>query len=336
MMGTTAPYIQLERAFAEWVGYPASNVVVCSSGTAALHLAMEALGLSIHKGGEIILPNYTMVACPRAVTLTGLNPILVDCLQNNLLMDVSRIHHCINGHTVGIMAVHLYGRALDMESIHAIARPKWLPVIEDLAEAHGLKPHIHTDAACWSFYRNKVIAGEEGGAIAFKHPDAAHRARQLRTLGFTAEHDFHHIPRGHNYRLADLLAVPILRSLCEYDRNMRVRRELERLYEHYCPERFKQPRRVIPWVYDIRIPGMNREGQGRLVFDLFEEAGVNARQGFKPMTWQNEYRTCRTCGATQESERAATEVIYLPLDPTLFDMARLGMAEKAFEVIGRK
>mgnify|MGYP000263818837 CR=1 FL=1 len=100
--------------------------------------------------------------------------------------------------------------------------------MEDRAEAHGVDFGDYIpDAACWSFYRNKIVAGEEGGAIAFKNPRHASVAKSLRSLGFTTSHDFYHVPRGHNYRLANCLAQLVLSSLANVDANLAKRRQLE-------------------------------------------------------------------------------------------------------------
>ena len=85
------PYQQLEREWAEWNHLDPAGMVVCSSGTAALHLALEALCLG---GAEIIVPDYTMIACARAVTLAGCTPVFVDC-DERLLMDLELLAQII-------------------------------------------------------------------------------------------------------------------------------------------------------------------------------------------------------------------------------------------------
>lgn len=329
------PYQQLEVNIGKWMGYPPENVVVCSSGTAALHLALEAMALP--PGSEVIVPDFTMVACARAVTLAGLTPVFVDC-DDRLLMDgetLFRGYNCSPSKPAALMLVHVYGRQSDIEI-------SGVPVIEDLAEAHGVKPHKYTSAACWSFYRNKIVAGEEGGAIAFKDPNAAGLARCLRSLGFTEAHDFNHIPRGHNYRMSNAHAKPILRSLDAFAGNHAViyqsgdigvslseaRREIEGWYETYCPPEYRLSPRDAVWVYDLRIPWLLPSQQSRIVSAL-KAVGIQARHGFKPMHLQEEYRHCRVIGG-DAAEKAAREVIYLPVVPgyTTQESCR-----KAFEVI---
>ena len=208
------PHEQLEQRLEKtpWVG--GKYAVACNSGTAALHLALEALQLP---PGEVIVPNYCMVAVARAVVLAGHTPVFVDCHPDTLLTDNDRWPLMVDATKYrATMVVHNYGREA--------YRPYDTMIIEDLAEAHGIVPDLRS-VACWSFYKNKIVAGQEGGAVAFPKRKQADLARQLRCIGFTPEHDYTHIPRGHNYRLADSLVPPIMWSLDYFDRNVFDRKE---------------------------------------------------------------------------------------------------------------
>lgn len=313
-------YKQLEEAWSKWAGV--SNVVACSSGTAALHLALESLGLPL--GSEVIVPDLTMIACARAVTLAGLVPVFVDC-GADLLIDPNLIEDAVTDQTRAIMAVHTYGRRCDMASISDVARKFDLCVIEDLAEAHGVKVDPHTDAACWSFYKNKIVCGEEGGAVAFCCEDAADAARSLRCLGFTTAHDFLHRPRGHNYRLANCLAEKVLASLTHADAYIKMRREVEAIYDEACPIEWRMPRRDAPWVYDFRVPDMAGGIQDRLV-QILRANGFQARHCFKPMTQQPEYSRSRRIEGERLGARLAREVIYLAIDHDATERWSVGAA----------
>lgn len=340
-------YERLEQEWGKFAGV--ENVVACSSGTAALHLALEALRLP--PGSEVIVPDYTMVACARAVVLAGLTPVFVDC-RNDLLIDPGLVEDYLSGSKIlrrgwdykkedptnkpaALMAVHIYGRSCNMPALMDLADKYDLFVIEDLAEAHGLPPHPGTDAACWSFYRNKIVAGEEGGAVAFKDPTAAHTARCLRTLGFTEAHDFYHAPRGHNYRMSNLHARFIFDDLGNrnglpfYNHNVNTRRSVEMAYDAACPAKWKMPKRDIPWVYDLRVPGMTHMQQA-LAVGALNDRGIAARHGFKPMHEQLEFGGwCRKVGG-EKASRLGSEVIYLPLIPM-----SMGMIRTCFDVINQ-
>lgn len=315
-MSKMQPFEQLEHDWAVYNDLDPAGMVACSSGTAALHIALEAMRLS--QGSEVIVPDLTMIAVPRAVTLAGLTPVFVDC-DDTLNMDTKLRMQCgiIQLPKVNCMIiVHTYGRRVDVETW--AQSPISAKIVEDLAEAHGVKPSRYTDAACWSFYKNKIVAGEEGGAVWFRNNDHAALARQLRSLGFTDAHDYNHVPRGHNYRLSNIHASLILDSLRRYEDNVKGRREQERLLDASCPDEWRMPGRDAPWVYDIRVKGMTGTQQDAVVKHL-NDIGIAARHAFKPMHMQEEYQGYRLVppdlGCYIKSWVAAQEVIYLPLTP---------------------
>jgi len=319
-------YQKLEVELEKWTH--CSNMVSCSSGTAALHLGLESLNLPL--GSEILVPDFSMIACPRAVVLSGHTPVFIDCdPQMNLDTDLVRL--AITNKTRAIMLVHTYGRPICMDSVMSLAYKYDLYVIEDLAEIHGKLPHGSTDVACWSFYKNKIVAGEEGGAVAFLEPEFATRARQLKNLGFTDEHNFIHIKRGHNYRMSNLHAQPIIESLRRFDANIEERRTQVKLCDSLCPPEYLLPQRMFPWVYDLRIPEMSYEQQNKLVKTLVS-AGIKARHAFKPNSSQPEFYQKNRCILHREwnSHRFSKEVIYLPLGSNPHFYKEI---ETAFEII---
>jgi len=304
------------------------NVVAVASGTAALHLALESLQLPL--GSEVVVPNFTMIAVPRAVTLAGHVPVFVDC-GDDLNLDADLMQEACedDGDNVrAVIAVHTYGRQCDMGKVAGYAEDYGLKVIEDLAEAHGVKPDSRTAAACYSFYSNKVIAGQEGGAVAFADPAHAELARSLRSLGFTPEHNFVHRPRGVNARMSNAHASIIGLSLLQVEHNLARRRQAEAWYDALCPGEWKMPPREVPWIYDVRVPGMTREVQDRVVAEL-RKSGIEARHAFKPCSSQEEYRGCKVVGGGK-AEVASREVFYLPLTPGQVTEAS---ARQAFDVI---
>jgi perosamine synthetase len=308
---------QLEKDFGDWIGNP--NTVACSSGTAALHLALEALQLPL--GSRVLVPDFNMVAVPRAVTMAGHATVFVDC-KSDLLIDcklLSRLHNCRFtwwGEVDVVIPVHIYGRRCRMSSMHTMAINNGWKVIEDLAEAHGVQPHPASDAACWSFYKNKIVAGQEGGIVAFRKPEHARLAKQLRCLGFTDAHDFNHIPRGCNYRMSDIHAELILESLVDVQANIAKRRAIEEWYNQQIPKQWQMLPRDACWVYDLRLEGYDT---ARIVRELNTD-GVAARLAFKPMHLQPEYAGCDIIagpGFKTNAEQASKEVIYLPVHPNM-------------------
>lgn len=303
------PYQLLENELC--AATSSTHVVACASGTAALHLALEALGLP--SGGKVLVPDFTMVACPRAVVMAGLTPVFVDC-DERLCMDPDLVERAVlAGGVVAIMPVHVYGRLCDMDRLCRLARVHDLPVVEDCAEAWGVNHPYLTAARCWSFYKNKIVAGEEGGAVGFLSGVRADRARQLRNLGFTGAHDYTHVPRGVNARLSNAHAQLIRHSLLNVGPQVEERRQVEGWYNAHCPAAWRQPPRAAVWVYDLRVPGMTWQQQDRVVYNL-RHRGVEARHGFKPMSGQEEFRGCEVYGHGR-ADAAGREVVYLPVRP---------------------
>ena len=115
------PHEQLEQEWAAFNDLDPAGMVACSSGTAALHLALEALQLQ--PGSTCILPDFTMIACARAVTLAGLVPVFVDC-GDDLLMDMALTPQACGEKTSAVMIVHIYGRQQSMYDVHRrVKRP---------------------------------------------------------------------------------------------------------------------------------------------------------------------------------------------------------------------
>lgn len=302
-------YQKLEIEFGSWIGN--QNTVAVSSGTSALHLAFEVLKATygFNQDSIILGPEFTMVACPRSIVMAGLKNEFRDC-ENNLLMNP--VDECCG--IDALLAVHIYGRRCNMESFHKHR----LPVIEDLAEAHGIPMDNRSFAGCWSFYKNKQIYGEEGGMIAFREKEAADLARKLRSLGFDSNHNYLHIPRGVNARMSNLHAEPILKSLSKVNENLEIRACQSAKYDAWLPIEWKMSIRDVHWVHDVRIPGLTFTVQDLIVREC-RNRGLEARHGFKPMSMQPEFSkgTGFNRYINLNAYRLAQEVIYLPLGPNL-------------------
>lgn len=325
------PFERLERDFARFVGCEPEQMVVCSSGTAALHLALESLG--IPEVGCVVVPDYTMIACPRAVSMARMVPMFADVDARSLTLCPNDMDFALDD-AQAIMPVAVYGRSVH-PSVFDLARKHDLKIVEDLAEAHGVPPHPSTDAACWSFYANKIVAGEEGGAVMFKDVHAANVARELRCLGFGPERDYWHRPHGHNYRLANALASLVGESLAHVKRNVERRRVCESVWDEATPDEWRMPRRQAPWVYDLRIPGIGWETQARLVRELRDQ-GIEARPGFKPMHLQDEFsRSHSRSPDFPNSSSASREIVYLPLLPVIDQATARSVVETIRIVVGR-
>lgn len=295
------PYEQLEKKWAEFCSLDPEGMVACNSGTAALHLAFESPG-SLDYG---LCPSFSMVACPRAMSMANMEVEFVDVGKEGVTTKDSYYYTTADLYEASLL-VHTYGRKAD----HKVRTDTY--VVEDLAEAHGLPVGSNTDAACWSFYKNKLVAGEEGGAVWFADNELAKVARQLRSLGLNPEHDFSAIPNGMNYRLSNCHADLILADLKNYKQNFEKRRDLESLYDKYLPFGRGRTRPIVPWVYDLILPyGIFPKD----VVPALNQKGFAARYGFFCNHLQPEYKHLHSrCPASLWHQM---RLIYLPLTPTL-------------------
>jgi len=264
----------LEKEFASYIGV--NSCVAVNTGTAALHIALEALELPPES--EVIVPQYTMIATAWAVHYAGLKPVFVDCCDD-LLIDVNKIKNKINKNTKVIMLTHVYGRVANMSEIVALAKKHNLRVIEDAAEAHGCthsgKMVGSFDIGCFSFYRNKIICGEEGGAVVSDDEEFLEKVRDMKSMSFGVEHNYMHKRIGFNYRMTNSQAEMILSSLNEVEKNIKIRKNNELLYNSLIDKKYHMPERQVPWVYDIKVNDNRIVDLLRKEYDCQQCAGEN-------------------------------------------------------------
>jgi perosamine synthetase len=164
---TTGPKTkQFEHDFADYVG--ARHAVAVNSCTAALHLALDAIGLQ--EDDEVLVPTMTFTATAEVVLYFKARPVLIDCQPDTFNIDPELIERAITPKTKAIMPVHFAGQPCDMRPILDIARRYNLKVIEDAAHAlpatdHGKRVGTISDITCFSFYATKTITTGEGGMI---------------------------------------------------------------------------------------------------------------------------------------------------------------------------
>jgi len=196
---------QFESQFAAAMGCEFG--VACSSGTAALHLALAALGVG--PDDEVIIPTFTMIATANAVAYTGATPVLVDSEPINWNMDPALVAARITPRTRGIVVMHTYGNPVDMDAIGRLTDARDLWMLEDAAEAHGARYQGRAVgslgiAACFSFYANKIVTTGEGGMVTTNDEKLARVVRRLRDHAFSDERHFWHKCLGFNYRMTNL------------------------------------------------------------------------------------------------------------------------------------
>jgi dTDP-4-amino-4,6-dideoxygalactose transaminase len=204
-----------ENALAAYCG--ATYGLACSTGTAALEIALKAAGIG--PGDEVIVPPYTFLATASAPLLLGAIPVFCDIDATTFNLDPDRIEAAITPYTRAIIPVHFGGLAADMDRIMAIARKHNLFVLEDAAHAHGATSngrYLGTigDAGTFSFQASKNMTAGEGGLILTNDPHLAELCNSYiwagRTLGFAW---YDHFRLGWNYRLTEFQAAILSQQL---------------------------------------------------------------------------------------------------------------------------
>src|SRR5262245_17547686 len=186
---TTGPKVQrFQEQFATVVG--ARHAVAVNSATAALHLALEAVGVTA--GDEVVIPTYTFTATGEVVTYLGARPVLADCRADTLNIDVSTIEGCLTSRTKAIVPVHISGQVCDMEPILELARARGLAVVEDAAHAlpasyKGRPVGAIGDLTAFSFYATKTITTGEGGMVTTERDDYAERVKLMSLHGLSGD-----------------------------------------------------------------------------------------------------------------------------------------------------
>ncbi|MBL7118719.1 DegT/DnrJ/EryC1/StrS family aminotransferase [Candidatus Bathyarchaeota archaeon] len=197
---------EFEKRFSEFNGVRASIAV--NSGTAALQVALAALGLK--PGEEVITTPFTFIATSNSVISLGGIPIFVDVNPKTYNLDPEKLEVAITNKTRGIIPVHLFGLPCEMDRIMEIARKHDLFVLEDAAQAIGAKYREKMvgrfgNAATYSFYATKNITTGEGGMIVTNDPEVEERARQIRDQGQDGK--YNHVLLGFNSRMTEITAA---------------------------------------------------------------------------------------------------------------------------------
>lgn len=240
---TTGPKVkQFEENFARYVG--CSHAVAVNSGTAALHLALDAVG--IKEGDEVIVPTMTFAATAEVVLYLKAKPVLVDCRLDTFNIDPDQIERRVTNRTKAIIPVHMGGQPCEMDQILEIARNHKLKVIEDAAHAlpacyQGKRVGIISDITCFSFYATKTMTTGEGGMATTENPEWADRMRIMSLHGiskdawkrYTAEGSWYYeiLYPGYKYNLTDIAAAIGIEQLKKCDRFWEARKNIAAAYD---------------------------------------------------------------------------------------------------------
>lgn len=319
---------QLEQQLAAALEVP--YAVATTSGSVALLMALMALGIG--RDDEVIVPNRTFIATAHAPLLLGAQVVLVDTQLDSPNMDVTQLERLITPRTKAIMPVHLNGRAVDMDAVHALARAHGLRVIEDAAQAlfsrdaHGFLG-TQSDAGCFSLGVTKLLSTGQGGFVVTRSRDVYERLRLIRNHGVddVLTGDFQH--PGFNFKFTDLLAAIGLAQLARAPERIA---HAQRVYARYAEALAEVPfMRMIPvdvaggevplWI-EVLCP------ERATCVEFLAAHGVRTRT-FLPDLHRSPH--LRNAGAFPHSTRFSEEGLCLPCGPAL----SLEQVDRAIEVL---
>ena len=239
-----------EEHFASYCG--AKHCIGCANGLDALNLIIKAYGFN--NGDEIIVPANTYIASILSISENGCTPVLVEPDINTYNINPDLIEEKITDRTKAIMVVHLYGQAVQMDKIWALAKKYNLKIIEDSAQAHGAGVNINGefrrvgnlgDASGFSFYPGKNLGCMgDGGAVTTNDDELAEKIRALRNYG--SHKKYHNIYIGVNSRLDEVQAGILDVKLKGLDKDNQRRREIAKYYR----ENIKNSKIILPQAHD--------------------------------------------------------------------------------------
>ena len=317
--------LQFEKDFSKYVG--AKHAVAVSSGTAALHSALLAVG--IQPGDEVVVPSFTFSATAEAVVLAGGRPSFADIDADTYAITPESIEAALTSKTKAILPVHMYGLCADMDPIMELARNRGLIVIEDAAQAHGAEYKGRRvgstgDATCFSFYAGKNMTTGEGGMVTTNDDDLAEQMRMIRTHG--EERPYWVSRQGHNYHMPEIagaLGIVQLKKLPSFLEERRRNAEyltekLSVLGKLVMP---KEPagRKHAWYLFSPRLRGANAGKRNKLVEKLRSRnigAAVYYESPVHMLPYYRDLQSTRR-SALPETERACRQVFSVPVHPQL-------------------
>jgi dTDP-4-amino-4,6-dideoxygalactose transaminase len=332
--GQGSKVMEFEQALCHYLG--AHQVVAVNTGTAALHLALLALGIG--PGDEVIVPSLTFVACFQMIAATGALPVPCEVYPDTLLLDLEDAQRRMTPDTKALMPVHYAGNPGKLDAVYKLAEKKGLRVIEDAAHALGSTYNGQLigsfgDIVCFSFDSIKNITCGEGGAVVCADPKLAEQIRQMRLLGLVREGhaDPGQIRRwyysvkqqGFRYHMSNINAAIGLTQLARLPEFIARRQQIARRYDAALAEMAGikllkiDYATVAPHIYVVRVKGGKRDALMEFLREHDIEASINYIPNHLHERFQQLYKN--RPWPLPVTEKVFEEILTLPLHCGLTD-----------------
>jgi perosamine synthetase len=337
--------IEFEKQFAAYVG--AKHAVGVSSCTAALHLALDAIGLK--QGDEVLVPTTTFTSTAEVVCYFKAKPVLVDVDAKTLCMDPVDAERRITEKTRAVIPVHYAGQPCDMDAIHAMAKRHGLRVIEDAAHAlpasyHGIRVGAISELTAFSFYATKTLTTGEGGMVVTDNDDLAKRMRMMRLHGigrdawkrYSAAGSWFYevLDTGFKYNLTDIQSAIGIVQLGKCDQMREARAKVAHRYsEAFAAERRLEVPTIMEgcetaWhIYPLRLNLEELSITRSEMIEKLKERGVGTSVHFIPLHMHPYYKN--TYGYREEDFPVASKQYQRYLSLPIFP----GMTESQIDYV---
>lgn len=340
---------QFENLFSEYVG--SRYTVALNSGTAALHMAMDALGIG--PGDEVIVPSITFISTVHAVRYVGASPVFADVEPDTMNLDVKDVERKLSPNTKAVIAVHLAGHPCDLDALHELAALHGIHVVEDAAHACGAEYKGRrigsiSELTCFSFHAVKNMTTGEGGAITCDNDWIARKCKEKRWVGISRDtwmrssHErvyawqYYVEEVGFKYHMSDLAAAIGIVQLSKLGTLNAKRREIADRYRSELKELewvelpVEKPYARSSWhLFQIKLPDM--DARDRLIAHM-KDRNIATGVHYYPCHMHPVYRKVKS--AVPVSSEIWKRILTLPIHPNLTtqDLDRIIDACRSFRV----
>ena len=297
--------------------------VAVSNGSVALDLAMQTLELN--EDDEVILPSFSIISCLTSIIRAGVKPVFADVDINTWNISLSQIKKLKTSKTKAVLVVHTYGLPAEIDKIQKYCSENNLILIEDTAEAHGIKVNnkfcgSFSDLSTFSFYANKHITSGEGGIVLTNNKNTYQKLIKMRNLDFDNKRRFVHDNFYWNYRISGLQAALAYSQIDSVDKIIKKKQQQGTYYNSLLsgnkdlniPKKNYEGVENNYWVYGIVLK--NSGIRDALMTSLYKK-GIETRPFFWPLHLQpaylSKYRSDKV--SLPNAEKLGNDGLYLPM-----------------------